>query len=158
MKVDKNGCPPDSDRDGVPDYRDNCPGTPKGILVGKDGCAREKVSMLLKIEFDSRKAVVKKQYHKEMKKVADFMKENPKATATIIGHTDNTGKRKDNIRLSRERANSIRTYLIENFDINPSRIKAIGYGPDRPIASNKTKEGRQKNRRVFAIFETVKTK
>ncbi|MBN1363241.1 MAG: OmpA family protein [Syntrophaceae bacterium] len=158
MKVDKNGCPSDSDNDGVDDYNDKCPRTPKGILVGKDGCAREKVSMLLKIEFDSGRAVVKKQYHKEMKKVADFMRENPKATATIIGHTDNTGKRQDNIRLSRKRANSIRTYLIKKFHIKASRIKAIGYGPDRPIASNKTKNGRQKNRRVFAIFETVPAK
>ena len=86
------------------------------------------------------------------------MKKNPKANATIVGHTDNLGKRGDNIALSKARANSIRKYLVDKFDIDPSRIKALGYGPDKPIASNKTSEGRQKNRRVVASFEVVQKK
>lgn len=157
-KVDRDGCPPDSDFDGVSDYKDKCPHTPEGTMVGPDGCKGEKLSMVLKVEFDAGKAVIKKQYHKEIKKVADFMKKNPKANATIVGHTDNLGKRGDNIALSKARANSIRKYLVDKFDIDPSRIKALGYGPDKPIASNKTSEGRQKNRRVVASFEVVQKK
>jgi OOP family OmpA-OmpF porin len=155
VTVDKDGCPSDSDFDGVSDYKDKCPRTPQGTIVGEDGCpgVSKKTSMLLKVEFDSDKALIKKKYHKELKRVADFLKKNPKATATIVGHTDSTGNRQDNIRLSKARANSIREYLIDNFDIRASRIKALGYGPDKPIASNKTKEGRMKNRRVVASFE-----
>jgi OOP family OmpA-OmpF porin len=155
-KVDRDGCPPDSDFDGVSDYRDKCPRTPQGTIVDDDGCVStgKKTSMLLKVEFDSDKAVIKKKYHRELKRVADFLKKNPRATATIVGHTDSTGNRQDNIKLSKARANSIREYLIDNFDIRASRIKALGYGPDRPVASNKTSAGRMKNRRVVASFET----
>ena len=158
VRVDKDGCPVDSDHDGVPDYRDKCPNTPSGVQVDKNGCPRaNKVYMILKIEFDPYKADIKKKYHKEIKQVADFMKKNPQATAKIAGHTDNTGDRSDNIKLSKARAENVRKYLIAKFGIKASRIKATGYGPDRPIASNKTPEGRQSNRRVVASFETVKT-
>ncbi|MCE5210064.1 MAG: OmpA family protein, partial [Deltaproteobacteria bacterium] len=157
-KVDANGCAPDSDFDGVPDSLDKCPGTPSGTVVDKNGCvaAAEKktISMRLKIEFDTDKAVVKKKYHNEIKAVGDFMKEHPDATATIVGHTDNVGNAKKNLTLSKARANSVRQYLIKKFGIKGSRITAIGYGAEKPIASNATKEGRQKNRRIVAVFET----
>ncbi len=115
----------------------------------------QKVSLLIKIEFDSGKAVINKKYHKEIAGVANFMKLHPDATATIVGHTDNQGNHSKNVLLSKARANSVRKYLIKKFGIEPSRIRAFGYGPDRPIASNKTKEGRQKNRRIVAVFETT---
>lgn len=154
-EVDQDGCPPDSDYDGVSDYKDKCPRTPEGTLVGKDGCVSRKTSMLLKLEFDPGKALIRKKYHKEIKRVADFMKMNSDVTSTIVGHTANIGNRENNIILSKDRANSVRNYLIKNFGIKASRIKIVGYGPDKPIASNKTKEGQQRNRRVTASFETV---
>lgn len=154
-KVDSDGCPPDSDFDGVSDYMDRCPNTPHGALVDKNGCVSQKKSMLLKLEFDPGKALIRNKYHKEIKRVADFMIKNSNVTATIAGHTADIGNRENNIRLSKDRANSVRNYLIKYFGINASRIKVIGYGPDRPIASNKTKEGQQRNRRVVATFETV---
>ncbi len=154
-KVDNDGCPPDTDFDGVSDYLDKCPNTPQGALVDKNGCVTHKTSMLLKLEFDPGKALIRNKYHKEIKRVADFMKKNSDVKATIVGHTADIGNRENNIKLSKDRANSVRNYLIKNFGINASRIKVIGYGPDRPIASNKTKEGQQRNRRVVATFETV---
>ncbi len=153
VKVDIDGCPSDSDFDGVSDYQDKCPRTPHGTPVDEKGCPLKNKSMLLKMEFDSDQAVIKKKYRGELQRVADFLKKNPKATATIVGHTDSTGNRRDNIKLSKARADSIRTYLIQNFGIRASRVKALGYGPDRPVASNNTAEGRQKNRRVVASFE-----
>jgi OmpA-OmpF porin, OOP family len=167
MVVDKHGCSPDSDGDGVPDALDKCPDTPAGVTVDKNGCPvivekkqeaelPQKVSMVIKMEFDSGKAVINKKYHKEIKRVADFMKANPEATATIAGHTDSSGNHDKNILLSKARANSVRQYLVAKFGIDKSRIRAFGYGPDKPIASNKTKAGRQKNRRIVADFEAVK--
>ena len=155
VPVDRNGCPLDSDKDGVYDSRDKCPGTPEGSTVNKDGCVLETVSIRLKVEFDSGKSVIKKQYHKEIEAVASFMKAHPDATATIVGHTDSTGNEKTNMALSKARAESVRQYLIKKFGIDGSRITALGYGSDKPIASNATKEGREKNRRIIAVIETV---
>ncbi len=65
----------------------------------------------------------------------------------ISGHTDNTGSRKTNDRLSQQRADSVRDWLVGQ-GVAPDRITTKGYGPDKPIATNDTPEGRQKNRRI----------
>ncbi|HUN55440.1 MAG TPA: OmpA family protein [Smithella sp.] len=119
---------------------------------------KEKVIIELNVEFDTAKAIVKEKYHNNIKKVADFMKEFPNTHATIKGHTDNVGNAAYNQGLSEERANSVRKYLIEKFGIDGSRITAVGYGLTRPIASNDTAEGKQKNRRVVAVMEAVRIK
>jgi len=161
VDVDKDGCPGcpvDSDNDGVIDCHDKCPNTPAGATVDKDGCSNEKVTITLNVEFDIDQAVIKDKYRDEIKKVADFMKVHPKATAAIGGHTDNVGTAEYNERLSKNRANSVRQYLIDNFDIKASRLTAIAYGSTKPIASNNTEEGRQKNRRVEAVLQAIQVK
>lgn len=114
------------------------------------------VTVALNVEFDTNKAVVKDIYNNDIKKVADFMKAYPKTTAVIEGHTDNIASAEYNQKLSQARANSVRQYLINNFGIKASRLSAVGYGLTKPIASNDTEEGRQKNRRVQAVIKTVK--
>jgi OOP family OmpA-OmpF porin len=162
VAVDQDGCPLDADKDGVPDYRDKCPGPPAGVVVDKDGCPPplppEKVSITLAIEFDTAKADVKSKYHDEIAKVADFMKKYPKANGTIEGHTDNIGKAAMNQKLSQRRAESVKNYLVQKFGIDPARLTAKGYGMTKPIASNKTAEGRQKNRRIEAKFDAMVVK
>ena len=160
VAVDKDGCPLDSDRDGVPDYLDKCPGTPIGTPVDKDGCPipPEKVSITLKIEFDTGKADIKGKYHDEIAKVADFMKKYPTAKGIITGHTDNVGGAAMNLALSQRRAESVVNYLMQGFRIDPARLSAKGYGMSRPIADNKTAEGRQKNRRIEAEFDAMVVK
>lgn len=75
----------------------------------------------------------------------------------IEGHTDNVGDAKSNKKLSQKRARSIRSYLINQASIAPSRTQYIGYGMNKPKASNKTKEGREMNRRVeFSLFDVQK--
>jgi OmpA-OmpF porin, OOP family len=158
VKVDKNGCPLDSDNDGVPDYLDKCADTPKGAKIDKDGCPvklAEKVSIALQIQFDSGKTDIKPQYNEQIKKVADFMVAYPDTSAVIEGHTDNVGKEASNLRLSTKRAESVRTYLINKFGVAPGRLTAKGFGSSKPVADNKTPEGRQKNRRIDAVFETT---
>lgn len=108
----------------------------------------------LKVLFDTNKAVVKSKYYSEIKKVADFMKKYPTVTAVIEGHTDNVGKVAANVKLSQRRADAIKKILVEKYKIGKSRLKAVGYGPKKPIASNKTAAGKQKNRRVEAVFGT----
>ena len=114
------------------------------------------VTIVLNVEFDTNKAVVKDKYRNEIKKVADFMKTYPNTTAVIEGHTDNVDTAEYNQKLSEARANSVRQYLINNFGIKATRLAAVGYGLTKPIASNNTEEGRQKNRRVQAVVKAIK--
>jgi OOP family OmpA-OmpF porin len=123
--------------------------------VQREATASKEVSIELLVEFDSGKAIVKPKYNNDIKKVADLMKEYPDATAVIEGYTDNVGKEAANVELSQRRADSIKAYLVKKFGIDISRIKAVGYGPNKPVASNATKEGRQKNRRGRAVFNNT---
>jgi len=113
----------------------------------------EKVTIILNVEFDTAKSVVKEKYYDDIKSIADFMMMHPETKALIEGHTDNVGNAEYNDRLSEARANSVRQYLIDKFGIDGARLKAVGYGMDHPIASNDTEEGRQQNRRVDAVME-----
>ncbi|GAM08085.1 outer membrane porin F [Geobacter sp. OR-1] len=155
VKVDANGCPPDSDRDGVPDYLDKCQNTPAGMPVDKDGCSPETLTMKLNVQFDTAKADIKKKYHDEIGRVAAFLKKYPTVKGTIEGHTDDVGDADMNKKLSQRRADSVMKYLVDKYGIEKDRLTAIGYGEERPIADNKTADGRQKNRRTVANFETV---
>lgn len=160
VTVNSEGCPLDSDGDGVLDYLDKCPDTPKGDRVDRIGCsikakASEKVSIALEIEFDTAKADIKQRYHEKIKKVADFMITYPGSTAVIEGHTDNIGSDEYNHALSARRAESVKAYLIEKFGIASERLSAKGFGPSQPVADNATAAGRQKNRRINAVIESV---
>jgi OOP family OmpA-OmpF porin len=151
----------DSDGDGVPDSLDQCPNTPKGIKVDRVGCPfpiPEKVSITLLVEFDFDKAVVKPQYHGDLQKVANFLKAYPDTTAELEGHTDSIGSDEYNMKLSQRRAASVKKYLVEKLGIDAARLSSVGYGESRPVASNKTDEGRQKNRRVVANVVTITMK
>lgn len=161
VKTDKDGCPLDSDGDGVPDYLDKCPATPTGEKVDQDGCltgtqrieAEEGVALeeTLRVEFDTGKSIVKKQYHEVIGRLAAFMKKNPDLKIALEGHTDNVGGAAYNEKLSQRRVDAVKKYLVEKFGIEAFRLSTKGYGLTKPIASNATKEGRQKNRRVEAV-------
>lgn len=156
VAVDENGCPIDSDKDGVPDYLDKCPGTPPNTLVDANGCPLEdKITIGLVIEFDTAKAVVKPEYDDAAEKVALFMKTYPTVKGVIEGHTDNKGGKAYNMKLSQQRADAVKKMLVQKYGIESSRLTTKGYGFDRPVADNKTAEGRQKNRRINATFDTV---
>jgi OOP family OmpA-OmpF porin len=79
--------------------------------------------------------------------VAASLVGNPQVRIEISGHTDSTGVRTRNIALSQARAQAVRAYLASQ-GVTPDRMVAKGYGPDRPVATNKTPAGRQQNRRV----------
>jgi OOP family OmpA-OmpF porin len=112
--------------------------------------------LAISIKFDTGKAEVKPEYDDQLKKVADFLKTYPDASAEIEGHTDNRGTAVSNRALSQRRAESVRQALIDRFGADASRLTAKGYGPDKPIADNSTPEGRAQNRRVVATFTAIK--
>jgi OOP family OmpA-OmpF porin len=149
-------CPSPTEQPTIPVKKASDSKKHKASAVVKDN--QENVSVGLNVEFDTAKALIKEKYHNDIKKVADFMKEKPNTKIVIKGHTDSIGKKSYNMLLSRARAKSLRQYLINKFDIDGSRITTIGYGFNKPIASNDTEEGRQKNRRAEAFIEEVKAK
>lgn len=107
----------------------------------------------LEILFDTDKSIVKEQYMGRIAEVAAFMREYPNAVAAIEGHTDSRASDSYNQALSQRRVNAVRKILIDRYGIAPDRLNAVGYGESRPIADNSTPEGRQKNRRVLAVFD-----
>ena len=117
----------------------------------------EDLNMELRVFFDTNKSDIKPQYKSEIAKVAEKLAEYPNATARIEGHTDNTGPRKLNERLSLARANSVKSALVNEYNVNESRLTTQGFAWDHPIADNKTKEGRAMNRRVFAAITGSRT-
>jgi outer membrane protein OmpA-like peptidoglycan-associated protein len=125
-----------------------------GILTGC--CCKGVTAVLdaieLRVEFDTNKSFVRPAYHDRIKEVADYMKRHTDVDAVIEGHTDSRGSDTYNQALSQRRADSVRKYLIDKFGISASRLTAKGYGESKPIADNNTAEGRQRNRRVIAVF------
>ena len=106
----------------------------------------------LDVKFDTDKADIKPAYHGQLKVVGDFLKEFPNAKGTINGYTDNIGTKSYNQKLSQRRADSVRNYIIKHFAIDAGRISTQAFGLTKPVADNKTKEGRAKNRRIEANF------
>lgn len=155
----------DEDRDGVVDSLDQCPNTPYNVVVDANGCpvqelVDDQLRMELRVFFDNDKTIIKDQYKPEIRKVAEKMAEYPNATASIEGHASKNTKRssaKYNQRLSEARANAVKGVLVNQFGINPARVSTVGYGFDRPIADNATKEGQAMNRRVYASISGNKT-
>ncbi|WP_313390875.1 OmpA family protein, partial [Acinetobacter sp.] len=117
----------------------------------------EDLNMELRVFFDTNKSNIKDQYKPEIAKVAEKLVEYPNATARIEGHTDNTGPRALNERLSLARANSVKSSLVNEYNVDASRLSTQGFAWDQPIADNNTKEGRAMNRRVFATITGSRT-
>ncbi|WP_029286884.1 DUF6089 family protein [Pedobacter sp. R20-19] len=157
----------DSDGDGVADKLDKCPDTPSGTVVDGSGCPlvtpkpqvtviteedRRVVSEAIKnLEFDLGKATIRSKSYASLNRVAALLVQK-NFSLKLAGHTDNTGSKELNLRLSKERAESVKAYLVSQ-GANASRIEATGYGMGQPIATNKTAAGRQQNRRVeFTLY------
>jgi OOP family OmpA-OmpF porin len=159
LKVDASGCMLDSDGDGVPDFFDKCPNTPRGAKVDSVGCPfklTERVSIRLNVNFDTGKADIKPAFAQEIEKVAAFMRRYPTTRVVIEGHTDNIGRPDFNQKLSERRAETVAQSLVRDHGIAADRVRSVGYGQGRPIADNRTADGRATNRRVTAeIAETV---
>ncbi len=100
------------------------------------------------IRFDVNKTSIKSDSYEILNELGKILEENPQLSLEIIGHTDSDGPATSNMELSLKRAEAIKNYLTNNFNIVASRLKTTGKGESEPIATNKTAEGKAKNRRV----------
>lgn len=158
--VDARGCPLDSDGDGVPDFRDDCPDSEAGAKVDERGCYRvleEQVTIDMNIEFATNEATISPDHVPELSRVVKILREYPNADAVIEGHTDSDGAASYNQSLSERRAKAVYDYLISDAKVNASRLRWAGFGESRPVASNDTSAGKQRNRRVTAIVTGSQT-
>lgn len=147
------GCPyADTDGDGIRDIDDKCPTVPG--VIENFGCPpiTEKEKEVLKkafdnLEFATGKSIIRSSSFDELDELALMLKSKPEWKLMIEGHTDNVGKRDANITLSKNRANAVKNYLVKK-GVPASRFVVNWFGPDKPVDSNDTEDGRQRNRRV----------
>jgi OOP family OmpA-OmpF porin len=154
--VAPDGCPPDSDGDGLIDPKDKCPNEPetRNGFEDDDGCpdqipeaVKKYTGVIPGIEFDTGKATVRPTSTRVLDEAASILNQYPSLRVEIVGHTDNKGTREVNMRLSQQRADSVRDYLVKQ-GVDSNRVLTRGAGPDEPLDDNKTFAGRQKNRRI----------
>jgi len=106
---------------------------------------------LATVLFDFNQSVVKSKYDKDLEKAADLLKKNPGLKIRIEGNTDNIGTAAYNQKLSEKRADAVKDCLVRKYGIDAARIDSVGYGLEKPVADNKTKQGRQLNRRAVLL-------
>jgi len=150
-KAEWNGCP-DSDGDGIPDHLDKCPDVAglaemKGCPAIKEETRKLFEKALTGVKFETGSAKITKASFSILDDVVKVMEENPSYNLDIHGHTDNTGKAENNLQLSKDRAASVKTYLVSK-GVDSGRLRSEGFGQEKPAYDNGTSEGRAKNRRV----------
>lgn len=147
-RMNPRGLNRDRDGDGVDDEDDACPGSPRGAEVGQNGCAILAATFEMRgIEFRPGSARIAPESEPVLQRLLEILDDNPTVRIEITGHTDNQGNRRRNIRLSEQRADAVRRWLVR-AGVRRNRIETAGRGPDNPVADNDTEEGRARNRRI----------
>jgi outer membrane protein OmpA-like peptidoglycan-associated protein len=152
----EKGCPAkDSDGDGVFDFEDNCP-SEKGTKENA-GCpaaqkqlvtiTRDSLKILDKVYFDNGRASIQARSNALLDNVALVLTGHTEIALEIAGHTDDVGKAESNKKLSQERADAVKAYLVKK-GVAESRLHAIGYGSEKPSVPNDSPANREANRRV----------
>jgi len=121
------------------------------IMTMQEAIESEGKATIYGILFDVAKSTIKPESDVALKQIADYLNKFPEVKIIIVGHTDITGSFQSNITLSKERAESIKTYLITNGKIDKSRLQSDGVGPLCPVSTNSTDDGRKLNRRVEIV-------
>ncbi len=147
IKVDGSGCPLDVDADGVPDSKDSCP-TEKGTAEF-NGCPATEVAVNA-IQFEFNSSVLRTASYPALDELSNDLRDGKVAKLQLEGHASEEGTTEYNMQLSKDRANAVKTYLV-NSGVTASNITTKGFGETRPVASNATEEGRQQNRRVEIV-------
>ena len=150
------GCPAvDTDGDGILDYLDKCPTVPGD--AAHEGCpppkasinaATKKIDILEKVYFDTSKSTIQARSLPLLDEVATVLNAHPEINKVLVeGHTDSLGAAAFNKKLSADRAAAVKAYLVTK-GVQAERLDTAGFGPEKPIADNKTAAGRDQNRRV----------
>jgi len=159
-----SGCP-DTDGDNIPDYRDACPLEPG--IPENGGCRKIEPNVVVltveeqkvineafsNLEFETGTDKISDKSLSSLEELATLLISKPMYKLEISGHTDNVGNAAKNLKLSQSRSNAVKSFLTKK-GVPAAQMKAFGFGSKKPVADNKTPEGRQRNRRVE--FKIVK--
>ncbi|MFW2405162.1 MAG: OmpA family protein [Gammaproteobacteria bacterium] len=129
---------------------------PSQARVVREG--NDLVLRLVGLSFQTGQSVIESQYFGLLKKVQEAIEIFPDSVIGIEGHTDSIGSDATNMKLSQDRASSVREYLIANLGLPESRVTAVGYGASRPIASDTTDAGRAQNRRIDVVIRNARVR
>jgi len=158
----------DEDGDGVPDSRDKCPGTPRGVQVDANGCpppepvpvveevvvVKEETIVIRDVHFEFDSARLTATDKERLNTIATRLRqEAPSARLSVTGHTDSVGSDVYNQKLSERRAHSVTDYLVQSGVPQASFISVKGAGEVQPVADNKSPEGRAQNRRTEILIQ-----
>jgi OmpA-OmpF porin, OOP family len=155
---ENQGCPDkDRDGDGVVDRLDKCPDQPGP--ADNDGCpkpkfivvTKDKIELKQKVHFATNKSTIYADSFPMLTEVAEVLKSRPEIKVRVEGHTDSRGTIKHNMKLSQDRAESVKQFLVGQ-GVDPARMDARGFGPTQPIDDNRTSKGRENNRRTEFII------
>jgi OOP family OmpA-OmpF porin len=108
---------------------------------------------VLDLHFEINKADIEREDREKLNVAGTFLKKYPQNTAVIEGYTDDVGTEASNLKLSQRRAEGVVRYLIDNYQLAPTQLTAVGYGETNPVADNRTQEGKRANRRIEAVIE-----
>ncbi|MGY0595474.1 MAG: OmpA family protein, partial [Paraglaciecola chathamensis] len=140
--------------------KDQCANTPMNDKVDANGCSiftEESKTMSLKILFDNNSSKLKNIDSASVQEFVDFMRRYGSTDAVIEGYASAPGTDEYNMKLSVERAEAVRQYLVEQYNIDSARLEAVGYGETKLLDKANTREAHQKNRRIEAyVTATVK--
>ncbi|WOJ98025.1 OmpA family protein [Congregibacter brevis] len=151
-EVDMNGCALDSDGDGVADYKDQCANTPAGVKVDTTGCpVKDEVVLTVdRLNFDFDSATLDAQSRAALDSAVAVIKSHSSVKMDVVGYTDTSGPEEYNQGLSERRAQAAVDYLVSQ-GIDADQLRATGRGEANPIASNDSRDGRERNRRVELV-------
>ncbi|MBA6290987.1 OmpA family protein [Colwellia sp. MB3u-70] len=147
----------DSDNDGVSDNIDRCANTPVTVKVDSMGCtlySEQAVEIKLNIAFANNSSIVEPALVDDIQRLADFMKEYTNTSVEIEGHTSITGTADYNLMMSKKRAESVKSILVNKFNIDASRLTTKGYGQTQLLSTDNTIAAHKLNRRVVAKIAT----
>lgn len=150
----------DSDNDGINDEQDRCDNTLANVKVDSKGCtlySEKEVSINLSIAFENNSSQFTSDMLNEIGRLANFMNKYKNTSVVIEGHSSAAGDAAYNLMLSTKRANTIKSVLINKYNIDESRLSANGFGETQLISKGNTRADHNLNRRVIAqITTTVK--
>ncbi|MBA6329239.1 OmpA family protein [Colwellia sp. MB02u-6] len=147
----------DSDNDGVSDNIDRCADTPVTVKVDSMGCtlySEQAVEIKLNIAFAHNSSIVEPALVDDIQRLADFMKEYTNTSVEIEGHTSITGTTDYNLMMSKKRAESVKSILVNKFNIDASRLTTKGYGQTQLLSTDNNIAAHKLNRRVVAKVAT----
>lgn len=142
--------PVDADADGVSIPTDRCPDTPRGVAVDDTGCTQQGSITLAGVHFENDSAILTRDSLPALDRVAADLKKHPRLEIELQGHTDSVGSDRYNLRLSQQRADAVRAYLLSK-GVQSAQTVARGLGESSPVGDNGATEGRAQNRRVVML-------